>query len=89
VVAQAVLCKIFWQWGNRTMEDAVDNEAFPTIETDEFDDDDLMALIWNTLVKKRADEIENNFLVRSSRSKKDSASNSDTLIQREDDSQDP
>lgn len=71
------------------MEDAVDNEAFPTIVTDEFDDDDLMALIWNTLVKKRADDIENNFLLRSSRSKKDSASNSDTLIQREDDSQDP
>lgn len=91
LIAQIMLCEIFWQWGKRTVEQAIDEETenhnFPAIETDDFDDSDLNALIWNTIINKRREEFESNFLmvtgsqIRRSTARKSDARFSATVIQ--------
>lgn len=64
-VAQVMLLEILWQWGRKyvdaTLAEEEEMRVFKPVRATEFEPDfDLDALIWNTIIKKRLNDIEGN-----------------------------
>ena len=72
-ISQALLCQLFWVWGEKeddevevTLETINDRESYKSVKVTDFDDNDMDARIWNTMVKRRLQKMEENMPLRES-----------------------
>ena len=56
LISELLLCQIFWQWGTKGTPDDIDLEIehYETLVVEDInEDEDLMGMIWNSLLRKR------------------------------------